>query len=185
MKHIILALSLILPAFSMTAYSEQLNVKPGLWETTTTSEKRAAKLPANMDKLTPEQRAKVEHKLADRVRKETRTVQSCLNEAQIKSGKAFIGKSHQASCTYMFMKQTPSDLDAKLECSGANAMTGRILIHAADPENMSGTVDMTYGAGDNLQLLNRSVITARWLGSDCVKVTVDNRHTNSIMKLKN
>lgn len=174
MRHTILALLLILPAMSFTAQAEPLKVKPGLWETTTYSEKQGAKLPTNLDKLTPDQRVKVEKKLAGNIKKETHTAHSCLDETQIENGNAFIGKSHQASCSYTFLTQTPSDLVVNLECSGVNAMTGRLKMHAVDPEHMGGTVDMTYGAGDNLQLLNRSDITARWLSSDCVKVTADN-----------
>jgi hypothetical protein len=43
---------------------------------------------------------------------------------------------------------------------------------------MTGKIEITYGAGDKLQLLTRSDITARWLGSDCGKVAsnIPRRH---------
>jgi len=178
MKYAILALPLALLAMCLPAQAEPLNVKPGLWETTTTSEKLAAKRPTNLDKLTPEQRARVEQKLTSQVKKETHTVTSCLKETQIQSGEAFIGKSHQATCAYRFPTQTSGDLVANLQCSGANAMTGRIEMHAADREHMSGTIEMTYGAGDKMQLLNRGDITARWLTSDCGKLSASNRRSH-------
>uniref|UniRef100_UPI003298DA5A hypothetical protein n=1 Tax=Salmonella enterica TaxID=28901 RepID=UPI003298DA5A len=69
------------------------------------------------------------------------------------------------------------DLVATVECAGANRMTGRVEMRAADPEHMAGTVDMTYGARDTLQLLTHSDITARWLGSECGNATASNsRH---------
>jgi hypothetical protein len=174
MKFIILTIPLTLLAINITAQAEPLNVKAGLWETTTTSVKQGARRPTNLDQLTPEQRAKVEQKLDSEAKKETRTVTSCLNDAQIQSGEAFIGRSHQASCTYTFLNQTPGDLVADLHCAGVNAMTGRIEMHAADPEHMSGKVAMTYGAGDKLQLLNRSEVNARWVKADCGTVTARN-----------
>jgi hypothetical protein len=147
-----------------------LNAKPGLWETTTTTETKRANKPTNLDKLTPEQRDKVEKKLEDKVKKETKTVQACLSEAQIKSGETFLGKTHQSNCKRTFQAQTASDLAAILECDGANSMTGRVQMHAADPEHMSGAVEMTYGAAGSLQMKTYSSIQARWLTGDCRKV---------------
>lgn len=174
MRYTILTLPLILLAISITAQAEPLNVKAGLWETTTTSVKQVARRPTNLNQLTPQQRAKVEQKLDSQVKKETRTALSCLKDVQIQSGEAFIGQSHQASCTYTFPTRTADDLVANLHCSGANAMTGRIEMHAADPERMSGIVQMTYGAEDRQQLLNRNIISARWVKGDCGTVTAQN-----------
>lgn len=169
MKCTFILISLLSLSLSIPALAEPLKVKAGLWETTTTTEKRAARQPVNLDKLTPDQRAQVEKKLADRVRKETRTVQACLSEAQIASGESFLGKTHQGSCTHSFETWTASDLVANLECSGANKMAGRVEMHAADPERLTGTVDMVYGGSDKLQMLTHSDIAARWLASACGK----------------
>jgi hypothetical protein len=167
MNYRILPIPLILLSLSITAQAEPLKVKPGLWETTTTTESRQANKPTNLDRLTPEQRDKVEKKLEVKVKKETKTVQACLSEAQIKSGDTFLGKTHQANCKRTFQTQTASDLAATLECDGVNSMTGRVEMHAADPEHMSGTVNMTYGAAGSLQMKTHSSIQARWLTGDC------------------
>jgi len=167
MNYRILPISLLLLALSITAQAEPLKVKPGLWETTTTTETKRASKPTNLDKLTPEQRDKVDKKLDHQVKKETKTVQTCLSEAQIKSGENFLGKNHQANCKRTFQTQTASDLAATLQCDGANNMTGRVEMHAADPEHMSGTVDMIYGAAGSLQMKTHSSIQARWLTGDC------------------
>lgn len=167
MNYRILSTPLILLALCITAQAEPLKVKPGIWETTTTTETKRANKPTNLDKLTPEQRAMVEITLENKVKKETKTVQACLSEAQIKSGENFLGKNHQANCKRTFQSQTASDLAATLECDGANNMTGRVEMHAADPENMSGTVAMIYGAASSLQMQTHSSIQARWLTGDC------------------
>jgi hypothetical protein len=165
-----LALHIALLAASITAHAEPLKVKPGLWETTTVTEKKGNKHPTNLDTLTPEQRAKVEKELAARAKKETHTVSSCLKEAKIKSGEAFMGSSHHGACKRTPETQTASDQVANIECKGANPMTGKVEMHAVDPEHMTGHIEMTYGAKDKLQLLTRSEVTAKWLGSDCSKV---------------
>jgi Spy/CpxP family protein refolding chaperone len=166
-KHIVIPLALL--AASLAAHAEPLKVKPGLWETTTVTEKKGNKHPTNLDTLTPEQRAKVEKELAARAKKETHTVNSCLKEAKIKSGEAFMGSSHHGACKRTPETQTASDQLANIECKGANPMTGKVAMHALDPEHMTGQIEMTYGAKDKLQLLTRSDVTAKWLSSDCSK----------------
>lgn len=169
MKHMLIGLGLV-AGLSASAYAEPLKVKPGLWETTTTTTKKGSKQPTNLDNLTPEQRAKVEADLAKRAKKETNTVTSCLTAAKIKSGEAFVGGSHGNTCTRTFEKQTASDVVANIECRGANKMTGKVSMHAADQEHMNGVVDMTYGPAERMQLITHSEITSRWLKAECGKV---------------
>jgi len=166
MKRTIVAL-VVLALAAQAAYAEPLNVKPGMWETVTTIEKKGSKHPANLDGLTAEQRAKVEIELAKRAKKETHTVRSCLTAAKIASGEAFTGNAHRGACTHTFQKQTASEVGARIECKGANNMTGTVSMRAADTEHMTGVVDMTFGAPDRVQLLTHSEITARWLGANC------------------
>jgi hypothetical protein len=164
LKFIVLTLALL--GYGFASKAEPLKVKPGVWETTTVTEKSGSR-PTNLDTLTPEQRAKVEKKLAERVKKETHTVKSCLNASRIKSGDAFVGSPHRASCTKSFNTQTASDVVATIGCSGTNPMTGNVAMHAADAKHMSGKVDMTYGSSGKLQLFTHSRITAVWLKEDC------------------
>lgn len=147
--------------------AEPLKVKPGLWETTTVTEKRGGSRPANLDQLTPEQRAKVEKELARRVKKETHTARSCLRADQIKNGSAFIGNLHRSTCSKTMKTQTASDVSATIECRGANLMTGTVAMHAADEVHMSGKVDMTYGESGKLQLFTHSDIRSTWVAADC------------------
>ena len=167
MKSKFLPIPLILLSLSITAQAEPLKVKPGLWELTTATQKKGANKPTNLDKLTPEQREKVEKKLADQVKKETKSVQACLTDEQIQNGDAFIGKTHQSTCNRTFQTQTASDLAATMECSGVNKMSGDVAMHADDPENLKGTLKMLYGNKGEMQMQTTSDITARWLGSDC------------------
>ncbi|MEJ2394711.1 MAG: DUF3617 family protein, partial [Candidatus Thiodiazotropha sp.] len=162
----ILSLCLLTMA-SGASQAEPLDVKPGLWETTTVVEKRRAKQPTNLDQLTPEQRIKVEAKLAKQVKRETRTFTACLSEASIKSGEAFTGNTHRGACDHEFETQTARNLATTIECRGANKMTGTVEMHAADSEHMSGVVKMIYGPSERMQLLTRSEINSRWIQSSC------------------
>lgn len=153
----------------LVVHAEPLKVKPGLWETTTVTEKSGANKPSNLDKLTPEKRAKVEAQLATRAKKETHTVKSCLGAAQIKSAEAFMGSAKQHGCTRKLELQTASDIKANIDCrGGANPMKGKVEMHAVNEEAMTGKSEMLYGAPDRLQLLTKSDISAKWLGANCV-----------------
>jgi hypothetical protein len=164
-----LCLVLLMGSAGLIAQAEPLKVKSGLWETTTVTEKSGANKPTNLDKLTPEQRSKVEAQLAARAKKETHVVKSCLRETQIKSAEAFIGSTKQHGCTRKVELQTASDVKATIECrGGANPMTGTVEMHAVNEESMTGKSEMLYGAPDRLQLLTKSDISAKWLGANCV-----------------
>lgn len=165
----------LLLAVNIAAQAEPLNVKPGVWETTTVTEKRGAGKPTNLDQLTPEQRDKVEKKLAHQTKRETHTVKSCLKAEQVKSGAAFTGGPHSSNCKKSYKTRTASDVVASISCSGINPMTGSIEMHAADPEHMSGKVDMTYGDKGSLQLFTHSEITATWVKADCGAVKKSKR----------
>jgi hypothetical protein len=169
MKFKPLCLVLLMGFAGLAAQSEPLKVKPGLWETTTVTEKSGANKPTNLDKLTPEQRSKVEAQLAARAKKETHTVKSCLGAAQIKNAEAFMGSAKQHGCTRKVELQTASDVKANIECrGGANPMTGKVEMHAVNEETMTGKSEMLYGAPERLQLLTKSDISAKWLGANCV-----------------
>jgi hypothetical protein len=165
---VILSLSLLTLNIGV-ASAEPLNVKPGLWETTTTIEKKRAKQPTNLDQLTPEQRIRVEAQLAHQTKRETHTVNACLSEAKIRTGEAFTGNTHRGACNSEFKTQTDSTLEASVQCRGANQLAGTVTMNALDPEHMHGTVDMTYGPADRLQLATHSEITSRWLQAGCSK----------------
>jgi len=157
---------LILPVWGQ-ASAEPLQVKPGLWETTTVTEIKRAKAPTNLDQLSLEQRAKVEDKLAQQVKRETRVAKSCLKQEQIDSGEAFTGGGHHGACTRAFETQTRIEQEAWVDCKGANPMTGMVRMQAADTEHITGTIEMTYGPANGLQMLSASQITARWLTGAC------------------
>jgi hypothetical protein len=166
-----LCLGVLLCSAGLAAHAEALKVKPGLWETTTVTEKSGANKPTNLDQLTPEQRAKVEAQLAARAKKETHTVRSCLGAAQIKSAEAFMGSAKQHGCIRKVELQTTSDVKASIDCKGgANPMSGKVEMHAVNEETMTGKSEMLYGAADRLQLLTKSDISAKWLGTACVVV---------------
>jgi hypothetical protein len=165
MRHLFVCLSLL--AMSGVSLAEPLDVKPGLWETTTTIEKQRARQPTNLAQLTPEQRAKVEAKLAHQIKRETHKNTACLSEAKIRSGEAFTGNAHRGACEHKFVTQTANEVVATVECRGANQMMGTVQMHATNPEHMTGTVEMTYGPSEGLQLLTRTEINSRWIQSNC------------------
>ncbi|WP_295623147.1 DUF3617 family protein [uncultured Lamprocystis sp.] len=166
MTHVFTAGLLALLAWGQ-ANAEPLKAKPGLWETTTVTEIKRAKAPTNLDQLSPEQRAKVEDKLAQQVKRETRVTKSCLKQGQIDSAEAFTGGSHYGACTRTFASQTASEQVARIECAGANPLVGTVQIRAVDPEHIAGSIEIAYGPADRMQMSTLSELTSRWLADDC------------------
>lgn len=162
-----LLIAFLFSSAALQAGAEPLNVKPGLWESTTATEKMNARQPTNLDKLSPEQRAKVDKKLAEQVKQETRTAVSCLREDKIQSGEAFTGNPHGGACRQTWKTRTAAEQVAQVDCQGANPMSGAVEMKAIDPEHMTGRIEMIYGAADRLQMRTVSSITSRWLRADC------------------
>jgi hypothetical protein len=167
----ILTFTLSLLAIHTTVLATPFQAKPGLWETTTTTERKGARPPANLDQLTPDQRAQVEQQLAEKAKKEahpvTHTAKACLTAQQIQSGEVFARGAINATCTRSVETQTASEQVVNLDCKGGNPMAGKVELHATDAEHMTGSIDMTYGPKEKLQMLAHTDITSHWLGEEC------------------
>jgi hypothetical protein len=165
MKRSILCLTIAAGLAAGSALAEPLKVKPGLWEITTKVNHGDVVLPPNINQLTPEQRVKVEAKLAER-NQQVLVKQSCLTQAQLDKGEAFMGGGHHQGCSNKAVSQTGKEWVTAMECTGKISGKGEIRIQAADPEHMTGTITMTTknGATDNT---TKSSLTSKWLGADC------------------
>lgn len=171
MKRSILGVAIAACLAAGPVLAEPLKVKPGLWEITTTVSHGEVKMPPNINQLTPEQRVKVEKKLAER-NQQVMVKQSCLTKAQLDKGDAFMGGSHHQGCSSKAVSQTAKEWVTAMECTGKFNSKGEIRIQAEDTEHMSGTITMTTkdGAKENT---TKSSLTSKWVGADCSAVTKD------------
>jgi hypothetical protein len=163
-----LMFTLALPAW-VTDKVQPLNVKLGLWETTTTVAS-SGEMPIPPDllaKLTPEQRAKMEERMKARSAGQARTTtrKSCLTKEQLDKALAF-GEDRK-SCTRTVITSTSSKLGVRFECAEQGMkVEGTVQVEALSPENVEGSVHMT-GAGSGHTMNTTSNFTSKWLGPAC------------------
>ena len=147
-----------------------LNVKPGLWEVTTTVTANAEiPIPAALlEKLTPEQRARIRDRIDARKTEpgKTTTRKQCLTRKQLQSGIPF--GPDEKSCTRMTFTSSRSKADMRLKCfdPGTNSH-GTLQIRALSPESVKGSLSFSVDHGDNATNSTSSSFTAKWIGPIC------------------
>jgi hypothetical protein len=146
-----------------------LDVKLGQWESTTTVETTGLPPipPEVLDRLTPEQRAKMEERLKANASKGPRTTsrKNCLKKEDLDKALSF--GSDQKNCTRTIVTSNRSKQEIRMECTaGGGKQTGTIRVEAISSENVKGSTEMTMtGAGRTMNM--NSTFTAKWLGPTC------------------
>lgn len=145
-----------------------LNVKLGLWETTTVSERSGMpSLPADaLAKMPPEQRARIEAQLKSMSAPQTTTKQSCVTQDDV--NKMFdLNNDGNKSCQRTIVSSTSTKQELKLSCdTPGNKGTGTVKIEVTDSTHVNGLVHMNVG--NNGRTMDMKVtITGKWLGSSC------------------
>ena len=148
---------------------QPLDVKVGLWETTTVSQMTGMPpIPPDMlAKMTPEQKAKMEEMMKQRQAQgpQTHTTKKCVTKDDLGKGGWF--DKEEQDCTKTVMTSTSRKLDVKLECTkGGGKQTGTLNIEAVDSGNVKGTMQLAMTNGTNTMNVNSSM-TSKWLGSAC------------------
>ncbi|HTS06031.1 MAG TPA: DUF3617 domain-containing protein [Candidatus Eisenbacteria bacterium] len=148
---------------------QPLNVKPGLWETTVTH-KVAGEMPippGMLDKLSAEQRARLEQRMKSNPAGSTSTSKSCVTKQDLEKSPDF-GEG-KGECTYTIQTSTSTEAKGKYSCvtEGMNA-TGALDIVVVDQGNVKGTSHGTVsGSGHDLQF--DSSFTSKWVSANCHK----------------
>lgn len=165
---IILALSVVTRAADKAQY---LNVKTGLWEVRTVfTSSGELPIPAGLlEKLTPEQRARVEERRNTKSSETQRAIrkQYCLSKARLVQGPTF-GQDRK-SCKSILVASTAKSLTMQIECANRSQLSQTLEIETADPEHVAGSMHTTIGA-DQPQAQtspSTSTFTARWVASTC------------------
>ncbi len=170
MRRISLVAKITLCATFLAAHKvTPLNLKTGLWEvTTTTATDEKAMLPAALlEKLTPEERARLEERMKARKadpQKATITKQ-CLTEKQLERGMPF--RPVRDSCNWTVLSSTGNKVAMRAECVDDGAKReGTVSIEALGPEEAKGSVQFLT-SGENAAPSFTSTFTAKWIGPHC------------------
>jgi len=146
-----------------------LDVKLGQWETTMTMQ--TSGLPPIPDevlqRLTPDQRAKMEERLKAMGSGSPKTTvsKSCLKKEDLDKALSF--GADQKSCTRTIVTSSRSKQEIRLECAqGGGKQSGTIRVEALSSENVKGSTQMTMSSGDRTMNMN-STFSAKWIGPAC------------------
>jgi Protein of unknown function (DUF3617) len=165
-----LGFALLFCGAALAADSVQpLDVKLGLWESTTTMEHSGAPpIPDEvLAKLTPEQRAKIEERAKASAQQgpKTTTRKSCIKKEDLDKAMAF--GNNDKNCHRTILTSSSSKLEFRIECgAGTMKSNGDVHIEAISSEHVKGSVQMTIGDGTRSMKLN-STFESKWLGPVC------------------
>jgi len=142
-----------------------LDVRPGMWEATTTTETTGAPPipPEILAKMTPEQQARM--KTGTSQGPKTIVKKHCVTKEEINKGLT-LGDEH-GSCQRTVVSGSSSKQEIRLECSNSGIKaTGTIRIEAIDREHVKVSAQITSGDGSHTMKIN-STSTGKWLGEAC------------------
>lgn len=149
-----------------------LDVKLGLWETTSKMDINGMPaMPAmpqipeeTLAKLPPAQRAQIEARMKAAGGPRTTTVKSCITRDSLNRG---VFGPTENSCTYKVANSSSSKLEVHMECNREKTtMTGDLVVERADSEHAKGTMVMKASEG-SMPINMKMTFDTKWLSSDC------------------
>lgn len=149
------------------AGAEKLDVKLGLWEMT--SIMRFSGMPPLprelMDKLTPEQRAKMAADLEAAAAQEPEpdVSRECITQEDL--DKPF-ESANADECTQTIVRTTKTIQEIRMVCTGKVKSSGVFRVTTPTPETMTGMLDLKAGEGADAFTI-KGTIKGRWLGPEC------------------
>jgi Protein of unknown function (DUF3617) len=169
MRSISVVVVLLLSSMWVWGQKIPLDVRLGLWETTSTTNV-GGQLPVSPDQmanLTPEQRAKIEQAIKASSGKPI-TSKSCLTKENLDKGYAF---DNHKECTHKVLNSTTHKLDVQMTCNEQEGTKVNVLVKvdALSSTNVKGTTHMTAEGGGHT-MTSDGTFTSKWLSADCGSV---------------
>lgn len=163
-KMLLVAACLAMPA---VASADKLNVKPGLWEITSTSQiSGLPPIPKDvLDKMTPEKRAQMEASFRAEAAKgpQVETDRECITKEELERP---FESADAKQCTQTIVTTTRTSQEVRLTCSGEHKGSGLLRVSTPTPETMTGTMDLKLGEGKDAMTINAK-LKGHWLGPQC------------------
>jgi hypothetical protein len=146
-----------------------LNIKTGEWESTVSSDTNGQlPVPQEMiDKMTPEQRAKMEAMMKARGMQGPRTsvTKHCIKKEDL--DKPF-GNDNK-SCKPTIVTSSATKQEIHMECDmGGGKQVGTLKFEAVDSSTVRGSMQMSASNGGRTMNVN-STFSGKWLGSACTE----------------
>jgi hypothetical protein len=171
---ILLSLMIVAPLTGNAQDIKPIDIKTGLWETTSTSEMtgmpatQMPQIPADkLAQLSPEQQARIQSAMKGRGGPQTSTIKSCFTQEQLNKG---LNLQNDNSCTYKVTSSSGSRQEIHTECTrGQMKTTGDLTLDRIDSEHVKGTMVMK-GLGSTPQTNNVNMkvsFETKFISSNC------------------
>lgn len=179
----------ILGCSATLAVAQGLNIKPGLWELTGTSETKGdltsmmpaaekAQMEEAKARMSPEQRAQMEALMTERgmlgapaktsIAKVCITAENILQHLAIFAAKNFAGEDTYG-CKVTPVRSTATMMERREECSSNGFKSiSTLAIEAPNPETLTFKAESSVGGRGGLEMKARS--SGKWLGPACGSV---------------
>jgi hypothetical protein len=148
-----------------------LGVKPGQWETTTTGQMTGmpAIPPDVLNKLTPEQRAKMESAMGAHGAKPMVST-SCMSKEKLQQAWN-TGQDALKACTTSIVTSNSTKQEIQMECNrNGSKSSGTVKVEAIDSEHIRGAIQMTATTGNDGHSMSMNyTFTSKWVGEACTE----------------
>ncbi len=151
------------------SHAEGFDIKTGAWEVKTSTAMSGMPIPkASLEKMPPEQRAKMKSAMAARARDtNSHTSTTCVTKQDLDRGQLM--KSDDENCTRKVIAQTARHYEMDETCTGPEPSKTHARFDAKSAESYSGVMDRVQGEGGKVHV----EMTGRWLGAACKKGSGD------------
>ncbi len=147
---------------------QPLNIKLGLWETTSTfSMTGMPPIPADaLANMTAEQRARLEQMMKARSGvPTTHTHKYCVTKEKLEKDLSF--GEERGKCTHTIVSSSNSAAEVKFHCAEeGTSVDGTAKFEAISSENVKGSVH-TVSSGNGTTMNSDIALTSRYLGPSC------------------
>ena len=155
------------------AADQAFDVKPGLWEITSSVQMSGMPPIPNLDQMSPEQRARIEGAMKNMAGKpNTNTVKSCVTKEGIEKAIADASSTKNNTCAPKLVSASASKVELHIDCTQTAGMksTGDMKIERQDSEHFSGSGAMKSTGGGGRTMDMKWSMTGTFVSSDCGNV---------------
>ena len=169
MKHLtLIGLLALAPLASFAEDVTPLNVKPGLWEDTVTTQASGmmAAIPDDvLAKMPPERRAQMEAMMKGAMA--PHTIKACVTPDQIKNARFYQDRSNNA-CKQTISSSTSDSIAFHMECNtGRSKTVADGHFQALNTETVKGEITGTTTTAEGRTIPSKTTFNGKWLSSDC------------------
>lgn len=154
-----------IPAWA--ASTVHLNVKPGLWQTTTKAKLSGSMIPESvLQQMPPEQRQKMQAAMAEAQKPHTQ--QTCVSRDDLMKDFA---NSNSKDCKWSTTSNTSTTLEYHGSCNdGTESSTVTVHLEAISSELLKGTMQFDVSREGKHVAGGDGTFSSKWLNSSCGNV---------------